>query len=204
MDQLCTLVNVYMAYFVSGVSSGLLSLSTLREEFWRRIVLRGLGSSFQHIRNGYDGAEKQDAAALEHLLDSNDAVSSAAGPQGTFIVQASPPSPLPCLSALFDCISCETNVNHFTEYGKMQRSKERRKANRAQPKAGIAGEPQQAKAADIKLAEFACEASRVLSPSDLITNRSWNLDTRGHMPNDATQRVTHLFPTPMCPRAARR
>jgi len=36
--------------------------------------------------------------------------------------------------------------------------------------------PQQAKAADAALAEFAGEASRIHSPSDLITNHSWNPD----------------------------
>ena len=55
------------------------------------VVLRGLGPSYQHIRNGYAGAEKQDPATLERLLDSNDAMDSATGPQATFIAQASPP-----------------------------------------------------------------------------------------------------------------
>ena len=35
------------------------------------------------------------------------------------------------------------------------------------------------------LAEFAGEASRILSPSDLTTNHSWNPDTGPHMPYDA-------------------
>ena len=53
----------------------------------------------------------------------------------------------------------------------MQRSKEQRKANRAQPKANTSkGKPQQAKAADAPLAEFTGEATRVLSLSDLITH----------------------------------
>ena len=37
------------------------------------MVLRGLGPSFQHIRNGDAGAKKQDAATLERLLDPNNA-----------------------------------------------------------------------------------------------------------------------------------
>ena len=41
------------------------------------VVLCGPGPSFQHIRNGYAGAEKQDAATLERLLDSNNAMDSA-------------------------------------------------------------------------------------------------------------------------------
>jgi len=36
----------------------------LKEELWMHVVLHGLGPSFQHIRNGYAGAEKQDAATL--------------------------------------------------------------------------------------------------------------------------------------------
>jgi len=39
------------------------------------------------------------------------------------------------------------------------------------------GKPQQAKVADAVLAEFAGEASHNHSPSDLITNHSWNPDT---------------------------
>jgi hypothetical protein len=37
------------------------SLIKLKEELWTHVVLRGLGPSFQHIRNGYAGAKKQDA-----------------------------------------------------------------------------------------------------------------------------------------------
>jgi hypothetical protein len=60
----------------------------------------------------------------------------------------------------------------------LQRSKEQCKANRAQTKATwCKGKPQQAKVTDAAPAEFAGEASRVLSPSDLTTDHSWNRDT---------------------------
>jgi hypothetical protein len=70
------------------------SLIKLKEELWMHVVLRGLGPSFQHIRNGYAGAEKQDATTLKRLLDSNDAMDSATGLQTAFAAQA----PLPVLS----------------------------------------------------------------------------------------------------------
>ena len=157
------------------------------------VVLRGLGPSYQHIRNCYAGAEKQDPATLERLLDSNDAMDSSTGSQATFIAQASPTNALnpsgrllrPRPPSLFDCLWCETNGNHFTEECRnMQCSKEQRKVNRAQPKANTSkGKPQQAKASDAPLGEFAGEASRVLSPSNLITNHSGNPDAgaTGHM-----------------------
>ena len=151
------------------------------------VVLRGLGPSFQHIRNGYAGAEKQDAATLERLLDSNDAMDSATDLHTAFAAHAPPASALnpsgrllrPRPASAFDCLWCETNGNHFTEECRnMQRSKEQRKANRSQPKTPASkGKPQQAKAADAALAEFAGEASCIHSPSDLITNHSWNPDT---------------------------
>jgi len=85
----------------------------------------------------------------------------------------------PCPASAFDCLWGETNGNYFTEECRnMQRSKEQRKANRSQPKTPASkGKPQQAKAADAALAEFAGEASRIHSPSDLVTNHSWNPET---------------------------
>jgi hypothetical protein len=41
------------------------SLIKLKEELWMHVVLCGLGPSFQHIRNGYADAEKQDATTLK-------------------------------------------------------------------------------------------------------------------------------------------
>jgi hypothetical protein len=70
------------------------SLIKLKEELWMPVVLRGLGPSFQHIRNGYAGAEKQDATTLERLLDSNDVMDSATGLQTAFAAQAPPTSAL--------------------------------------------------------------------------------------------------------------
>jgi len=171
----------------SGLWPASYSLLELKEELWMHVVLRGLGPSFQHIRNGYAGAEKQDAATLERLLDSNDAMDSATDLHTAFAAHAPPASALnpsgrllrPRPASAFDCLWCETNGNHFTEECRnMQRSKKQRKANRSQLKTPASkGKPQQAKAADAALAEFAGEASRIHSPSDLVTNHSWNPDT---------------------------
>jgi len=105
--------------------------------------LRSLGPSFQHIRSRYTSAKKQDAATLEHLLDSPTT-------PWTLLQTCTLPSrsmhPLqmrstllvlrPCLPFAFYCFWCETNGNHFTEECRnMQRSKEQRKANRSQRKA---------------------------------------------------------------------
>jgi len=72
----------------------------------------------------------------------------------------------------------------------MQCSKEEHKANCSQPKTPASkGKPQQAKAADAALAEFAGEASRIHSPSDLILITP-GTQTQG--PYDPTQAVaTH-------------
>jgi hypothetical protein len=103
----------------------------------------------------------------------------ATGLQTAFAARAPPTSALnasghwlrPCPASLFDCLWCETNGSHFTEgCHNLQRSKEQRKANRTQPKLTTSkGKPQQAKVTDAAPAESAGEASRVLSPSDLIT-----------------------------------
>ena len=85
------------------------------------VVLHGLGPSFRHIRNGYTGAEKQDAATLEHLLDSNE--DSATDLHTAFAAHAPPISALnpsgrllcPRPASAFDCLWCETNGNRFTE-----------------------------------------------------------------------------------------
>ena len=61
------------------------------------VVLRGLAPGFQHIRNGYTGAGNQNAATLERLLDSNDAMDSATGPLQHAQLSRPPPSPAPCL-----------------------------------------------------------------------------------------------------------
>ena len=157
-------------------------LLKFKEELWMHVVLRGLGPSFQHIRNGYAGAEKQDAATLERLLDSNNAMDSATDLHTAFAAHAPPASalnPSGCLlcprpASAFDYLWCETNGNYFTEECRnIQCSKEQRLANHSQPKTPASkGKPQQAKAADAALAEFAGEASRIHSPSDLITSHS--------------------------------
>jgi hypothetical protein len=151
------------------------------------VVLHGLSPGFQHFRNGYAGAQTQDASILERLLDSNDAMDSATGSQAAFAAQLAPSRALNAAGRLqrarpastFDCLWCETNGNHFIEECRnLQRSKEQRKANCAQSKVGTSkGKPQQANAADATPAEFAGEASRILSPSDLLTNHYWNPDT---------------------------
>jgi hypothetical protein len=115
---------------------------------------------------------------------------SATGSQAAFAAQLAPSSALNAAGCLkrarpastFDCLWCENNGNHFIEECcNLQRSKEQCKANRAQSKVGTSkGKAQQANAADATPAEFACEASRILSPSDL-TNHYWNPD-RGHVP----------------------
>jgi hypothetical protein len=123
------------------------SLLMLKEELWMHVVLRGLSPGFQHIRNGYAGAQTQDASTLERLLDSNDAMDSATGSQAAFAAQLAPSSAFNAAGRLqrarpastFDCLWCETNGNHFTEECRnLQRSKEQRKANRAQSKVGTA------------------------------------------------------------------
>jgi transposase InsO family protein len=161
------------------------TLTTLKEELWMHVVLRGLTPGFQHIRNGYAGAEKQDVATLDRLLDSNDALDTPSSSQLAFAART-PPSIVagrllrPRPASPFDCLWCETNGGHFTEECRnLQRSREQRKANRTQPKASTGkGTPQQAKAADsTPTAEFAGEASRLFSPSDLTTNDYWNPDT---------------------------
>jgi len=81
-------------------------------------------------------------------------------------------------ASLFDCLWYETNGNNFAEECRdLQRSKEQCKANCRQSKPGSSkGKPQQAKPADVAPAEFAGEASRILSSSDLVTNQYWNPD----------------------------
>jgi len=98
-------------------------LLKLKGELWMHIVLRGLNPSFQHIRNGYAGAEKQDAVTLERPLISNDAMDSATDLHTAFAAHAPPTSALnpsgrllrPRPASAFDCLWCETNGNHFTE-----------------------------------------------------------------------------------------
>ena len=115
------------------------------KELWMHVVLRGLSPGFQHIRNGYAGAQTQDSSTLERLLDSNNAMDSATGTQATFATQLAPSHAHhsagrlqhACLASSFDCLWCETNGNHFTEKCRnLLRSKEQRKANRAQSRAG--------------------------------------------------------------------
>ena len=144
-------------------------------------VLRGLSPGFQHIRNGYAGAQEQDAATLERLLDSNEAMESATGSQAAFITQTTPSSVFisagrlvrPRPASPFDCLWRETNGNHFTEECRnMQRSKEQRKANCTQSKTSTnKGKPQHAKAADATPAEFAGEevTSSLLQTLSLMT-----------------------------------
>jgi len=83
----------------------------------------------------------------------------------------------------------------------MQRSKEQHKANRSQPKIPASkGKPQQAKAADAALAEFAGEevASILPQTSSLITRH------RGNVPYDPTQAMAHPLQSPSGPCAVRR
>jgi len=54
------------------------------------VVLHGLTPGFQHIRNGYTSAGNLNATTFEQLLDSNDAMDSATGPQAAFITQVTP------------------------------------------------------------------------------------------------------------------
>jgi len=87
----------------------------------------------------------------------------------------------------------------------MQHSKEQCKANRSQPKAPASkGKPQQAKVADAVLAEFAGEASHNHSPSDLITNHSWNPDTGATCHMTPHQQWLTPLQRPSGPCAARR
>jgi hypothetical protein len=112
----------------------------------------------------------------------------ATGLQTAFAAQAPPTSALNASgrllrppASLFDCLWCETNGNHFTkECRNLQRL-----ANCMQPKVTTSkGKPQQAKVTDAAPAEFAGEASHVLS---LTTNHSWNPDTKAMVPHDAAQ-----------------
>jgi len=78
----------------SGLWPASYLLLKLKEELWMHVVLCGLGPSFQHIRNGYAGAEKQDAATLECLLDSNNAMDSATDLHTAFAAHAPPTNAL--------------------------------------------------------------------------------------------------------------
>jgi len=49
---------------MSGASSGLPLRPLKLKELWMLVVLCDLVPSFQHIRNSYTGAERQDAATL--------------------------------------------------------------------------------------------------------------------------------------------
>ena len=150
------------------------------------VVLRGLAPGFQHIRNSYAGAGNQNATTLEWLLDSNDAMDSATGPQAAFATQVAPCNMLNSAgrlhcqrpASLFDFLWFETNGNHFTEECRnLQRSKKQRKANRTRSKASSSkAKPQQGKPTDSAPAEFASEG-RILSSSNLVTNQYWSPDT---------------------------
>ena len=61
----------------SGLWPSAYTLLMPKEGLWMHVVLHGPSPGFQHIWNGYAGAQTQDSSTLARLLDSNDSMDSA-------------------------------------------------------------------------------------------------------------------------------